>query len=131
MLNELVARRWNTNMILSVPFPSFALIPTEVGLVGIGVLLLALAFSLHRRRVALETRNGIIRPVLVMEFNTNLCAALQHRIMAVRRLGYPARGRRAETFRRRRRLTDEARTRLKRQGGFFPSQSERWKGDDV
>jgi hypothetical protein len=131
MLNELVARRWNANMILSVPFPSFALIPTEVGLVGIGVLLLALAFSLHRRRVAEEVRRAANRPVLVMQFNINLCAALQRRLMVVKRFGYRVPGRHAATIKRRRRLTDEARMRLRREGGFFPPQSDRWKGDDV
>src|SRR5882762_8027648 len=74
---ELDARRWNTNMILSVPFPPFTVIPTEVGLVGIGVLLLALAFVLHRRRAGEEKRDEIIRPVLVMQFNANLCTTLQ------------------------------------------------------
>ena len=118
-------------MILSVPFPSFALIPTEVGLVGIGVLLLVLALLLHRRRVAEEVRTAASRPVLVMQFNINLCSALQRRLMAVKRLGYPVPRRRVVTLKRRRRLTDEARTRLKRQGGFFPPRSDRWKGDDV
>jgi hypothetical protein len=125
------ARRWNTNMILSVPFPPFTVIPTEVGLVGIGVLLLALAFVLHRRRAAEEKRNEIIRPVLMMQFNANLCTALQRRLMAVKRLGYPVPGRHTLTIKRRRRLTDEARTRLRREGGFFPPPSDRWKGDDV
>ncbi len=131
MLNYPNVRRWNTNMILSVPFPSFALIPTEAGLVGIGVLLLALAFLMHRRGLSEEIRSEGKRPVLVMQFNVNLCAALQRRLMEVRRLGYPVPGRHAVTIRRRQRLSDEARIRLRRQGGFFPPQSDRWKGDDV
>ena len=118
-------------MILSVPFPSFALIPTEAGLVGIGVLLLVLALLLHRRRVAEEVRTAGNRPVLVMQFNINFCSALQRRLMAVKRLGYPVPGRRVETVRRRRRLTTEARIRFRRGRGFFSPPDNRWKGDDV
>jgi hypothetical protein len=131
MLNCSDVRRCAMKMTLAAQSLLLDLIPTEVGLVGIGVLLLTLAFLLHRRRAMAEARNAITRPVLLMQLDTNLCAVLQRRLTVVKRLGYPVPGRRAATTRRRRRLTDEARTRLRRDRGFFSAPNDRWKGEDV